>query len=57
MNNFIFYIAEIPQMLQLGSRSQMAELFNVSTDLMLCSDFRFELLLPYIFSDIFSQAD
>lgn len=31
----------------------MAETFNVSTDLMLCSDFRFELLLPYV-SVIFS---
>lgn len=52
-SNFIFYITEIPQMVQSGSRAHMAETFNVSTDLMLCSDFRFELLLPYV-SVIFS---
>lgn len=52
-NNFIFYITEISQMFQSGSRAHMAETFNICTDLMLCSDFRFELLLPYV-SVIFS---
>lgn len=52
-NNFIFYITEISQIFQSGSRAHMAETFNISTDLILCSDFRFELLLPSV-SVIFS---